>query len=282
MKKETVKAEDYQNRDRPSTRLAQYGDIFKHRFVELLKLSLLQAVFNMPFIVSLIIFYVVVRNSTDLNQLMTVFLIQGASFVVSLPCIFTGLTGVFYCLKKIAYADGEYASSSFFIGLREEWKNGLLVGLLVGFSAFIGFSGFFAFYFYVSQFDKIISGFGIAIVIIQLIIVLIVAYLSIAQIVCYSNQLRYILKNSFIFMLVRFPINLLFLILYPGILIALFSIMEITMYIGIALLLFFSCLGHLMWLLMGLSTFDKFVNKTQYPEMYRKGLKDIQTTSEEV
>ena len=280
MKKERVKAEDYQNRDRPSNRLAQYGDIFKHRFVELLKLSLLQAVFNMPFIVSLIIFYVAVRNSSDLNQLMTVFLIQGASFVVSVPCVFTGLTGVFYCLKKIAYADGEYASSSFFIGLREEWKNGLLVGLLVGFSAFIALFGFFAFYFYVSQFDKIISGFGIAIVIIQLIIVLIVAYLSIDQIVCYSNQLRYILKNSFIFMLVRFPINLLFLILYPGILIALFSIMEITMYVGIALLLFFSCLGHLMWLLMGLSTFDKFVNKNQYPDMYRKGLKDIQTSEE--
>ena len=280
MKKERVKAEDYQSRDRPSNRIAQYGDIFKHRFVELLKLSLLQAVFNMPFIVSLIIFYVAVRNSSDLNQLMTVFLIQGASFVVSVPCIFTGLTGVFYCLKKIAFADGEYASSSFFIGLKEEWKNGLLVGLLVGFSAFIGLFGFFAFYFYVSQFDKIISGFGIAIVIIQLMLVLMVAYLSISQIVCYSNQLRYILKNSFIFMLVRFPFNLLFLILYPGILIALFSIMEITMYVGIALLLFFSCLGHLMWLLMGLSTFDKFVNKVQYPDMYRKGLKDIQTSEE--
>ena len=115
MKKEKVKAEDYQNRDRPDTRLKQYGDIFKHRFVELLKVSLLQAVFNMPFIVSLIIFYIAVRNSTDLNQLMTVFLIQGASFVISVPCIFCGLTGVFYCLKKMAYAEGEYASSSFFI-----------------------------------------------------------------------------------------------------------------------------------------------------------------------
>ena len=282
MKKERVKTEDYQNRDRPSTRLAQFGDIFKHRFVELLKLSLLQAVFNMPFIVSLIIFYIAVRNSGDLNQLMTVFLIQGASFVVTVPCIFTGLTGVYYCLKKIAYADGEYASSSFFIGLRDEWKNGLLMGLITGLSAFIALTGFFFFYFYLSQFDKIITGFGIAIVIIQLIIVLIVSYYSMSQIVCYSNQLRFMLKNSFIFMLIRFPINLGALILYPGILIALFSIMEVTMYVGIGLLLFFSAIGQLMWMLIGLSTFDKFVNKTQYPEIYRKGLKDIQETTEEV
>ena len=280
MKKERVKAEDYQNKDRPSSRLAQYGDIFKHRFVELLKLSLLQAIFNMPFIVSLIIFYVAVRNSGDLNQLMTVFLIQGASFVISIPCIFAGLTGVFYCLKKIAYADGEYASSSFFIGLREEWKNGVLIGLLLGFSAFIGFTGFFFFYFYLSQFDKIITGFGIAIVIIQFIIVLIVSYYSIGQVVCYSNQLRFILKNSFIFMLIRFPINLGVLILYPGILIALFTIMEITMYVGIGLLVFFSTVGQLLWMMLDLSTFDKFINKTQYPDAYRKGLKDIQTSEE--
>ena len=281
MKKERVKVEDYQNRDRPNTRFAQYGDIFKHRFVELLKVSLLQTVFNMPLIVSLVIFYIAVRNAGDLNQLMTVFLIQGASFVISVPCAFAGLTGSFYCMKKIAYADGEYASSAFFIGLREEWKNGLLVGILLGFSAFIALSGFFLLYFYLSQFDKIIAGFGIAIVIIQFIIVAIISYYSIGQIVCYSNQLRFILKNSFIFLLIRFPINLLFIIIYPGILIALFSIMEITMYVGIGLLIFFSAFGHLLWMLYGLSTFDKFVNKKQYPEMYRKGLKDINASQEE-
>ena len=281
MKKEKVKAEDYQNRDRPDTRLKQYGDIFKHRFVELLKVSLLQAVFNMPFIVSLIIFYIAVRNSTDLNQLMTVFLIQGASFVISVPCIFCGLTGVFYCLKKMAYAEGEYASSSFFIGLREEWKYGILIGLLAGFSSFIALTGFFFLYFYLSQFDTIVTGFGIAIVAIQLIVILMVSYYSIGQVVIYSNQLRFIFKNSFIFTLIRFPSNLLFIILYPGILIALFSIMEITMYVGIGLLIFFSTFGHLLWMLNDLSAFDKFINKASYPEMYRKGLKDI-ATSEEV
>lgn len=280
MRKEKIKLDDYENKDRPVSRLAQYGDIFKHRFVEILKISLLQAIFNMPLIVSLIIFYALVRNSADLNQLMTVFLIQGALFVVTIPCAFTGLTGSFYCMKKLAYAEGEYASSEFFIGLREEWKNGLLVGLLLGFFAFIGFTGFFFLYFYLSQFDTIMTGFGIAIVIIQFIIVLIISYLSIGQIVCYSNQLRFILKNSFIFMLIRFPFNLLFIVIYPGILIALFAIMEITMYVGIGLLIFFSAFGHLLWMLYGLSTFDKFINKKQYPDNYRKGLQDIQTSEE--
>lgn len=280
MKQERIKAEDYQNKDRPSSRLAQYGDIFKHRFVELLKVSLLQAIFNMPLIASLILFYALVRNSGDVNQLMTVFLIQGASFLVSLPCAFCGMTGVFHCMKKIAFAEGEYASSAFFIGLREEWKNGLLIGLLAGFSVGITIIGYFFAYFYISQFDTIIAGFTYAILAIQLIVVLIVSYISIGQNALYSNQLRYTLKNSFIFTLIRFPIHLLFVVIYPGVLIALFSIMEITMFVGVGLLIFFSALGHLMWALNAIATFDKFVNKEKYPDLYRKGLADINTNEE--
>ena len=280
MKKERIKAEDYQNKDRPSTRLKQYGDIFKHRFVELLKVSLLQAVFNMPLIATLILFYSLIRNSENVNQLMTVFLIQGASFLISIPSVFIGMTGVFYCMKKLIFAEGEYASSAFFIGLREEWKNGLFIGLLAGFSVGITLIGYFFSYFYISQFDSIIGGFTYAILAIQLIVVLIVSYLSIGQTVIYSNKLKYTLKNSFIFTLIKFPINLLLVILYPGILIALFCIMEITMFVGVGLLVFFSAFGHLMWMLNSVAIFDKFINKEQHPEIYRKGLKSLNTIKE--
>ena len=280
MKKEIIKGEDYQNKNRPSTRLSQYGDIFKHRFVELLKVSLLQAVFNMPLIASLVLFYALVRNSDDINQLMTVFLIQGASFLITVPSVFCGLSGVFHCMKKIAFAEGEYASSAFFIGLKEEWKNGLLIGLLAGFSVGITVIGYFFAYFYISQFDTIIAGFTYAILAVQLIVVLMVSYFSIGQNAIYSNKLKFTLKNSFIFSLIRFPINLLFVIIYPGILIALFAIMEITMFVGIGLLIFFSALGHLMWMLNVIATTDKFINKEQYPELYRKGLADIKTNEE--
>ena len=75
MKKERIKAEDYQNKDRPSTRLKQYGDIFKHRFVELLKVSLLQAVFNMPLIATLILFYSLIRNSENVNQVPYIYML---------------------------------------------------------------------------------------------------------------------------------------------------------------------------------------------------------------
>ena len=272
MKKEIVRNTDYQKEERPETRFKQFFDIFFHRFVELLKLSLLQAVFNMPLIVSLVLFHQLVRSSTSMGSLMTVFLIQGGSLLISMPSVFVGLTGVFYCFKKIIHSDGEYASSSFFIGMREEWKNGLLIGLIAGFSFALTVIGCFYFYYYVPSFNTVIAGFGIAILVIQSLIVLMVCYYSIGQVVFYKNPLRFVLKNSFIMTLIRFPINLLLTIIHPGILVALFVIMDITMYVGIVLLIFLVGIGHLIWNLNVISAFDKYINKENYKDIYLKGL----------
>ena len=272
MRKEKIRENDFKKEERPETRTKQFFDIFLHRFVEVFKLSLLQAVFNMPLIVSIILFHQLVKSSTNMGSLMTVFLIQGGSLLVSTPFVFVGLTGVFYCFKKIIHSEGEYASSSFFIGMREEWKRGLLIGLIAGFSLALAVIGFFFFYYYVPSFNVTIAGLGIAVVIIQTIIVMIVCYYSIGQIVFYENKMKYVLKNSFIMTLMRFPINLLFLIIHPGIFVALFIIMDITAYVGVVLLIFLVGIGHLIWNLNIISAFDKYINKENHKEIYLKGL----------
>lgn len=276
MRKEKIRENDFIEKERPQTRLKQFGDIFKHRFLELLKISLLQTVFNMPLIASVVLFYILLRNvNGNQNALMTVFLIQGGSLIISVACSFIGMTGTFYCMKKMIYAEGEFAASSFFIGLREEWVKGLIIGLLPGFSSALSMIGFFYLYFYLAQEQAVVAGFGFAILAIQLLVVFILSYYSIAQTVVYSNKLRFIFKNSFIMTLIRFPINLLLFIIYPGILIALFCIMEITMFVGIGLLVFFAAFGHLVWMLNAVSAFDKYINKENYPDYYRKGLAHI-------
>ena len=280
MRKEKVRETDYESSERPDTRLKQFFDIFRHRFVEILKLSLLQAIFNMPLIASLVLFHQLVKSSTTINALMTVFLIQGGSFLISMPSVFVGLTGVFYCFKKIIHAEGEYASSSFFIGMREEWKRGLLVGMIVGLSLAVAVIGYFFFQYYVPAYNTTIAGLGIAIVVIQAIMVLMVAYYSIGQIVFYTNELRFVFKNSFIFTLMRFPQNLLFLIIHPGIYVVLFVIMDITMYVGAILLIFFVGIGHLIWSLNSISAFDKYINKENHKEIYLKGLSTYEQEEE--
>ena len=271
-RKEKIRETDFQQSERPRTRLAQYFDVFRHNFVELLKLSLLQTVFNMPLLVTLFTFYLLARNSPTLGALMTVFLISSAGLFVSMVSSFIGLTGSFYCLKKICYAEGEYASSSFFIGLRNEWKKGLVTGVIVGLSIVATVIGSFFCYFYLGNINASISGFGIAILTIQAILVLMIGYYTIAQILIYENKYRYVLKNSLIMVLMRFHINLLLFIIHPGFIIALAVIMEITMYISLFFIVFFIVFFHLIWVCNTLGAFDKFINKENYPDFYRKGL----------
>ena len=280
MKKEYIRPSDYEQRERPKTRAKQFFDIFKHRFLELLKLSLLQTVFNMPLLVTIFLFWMLLSQSgLTVQSTTTVFLIQGGSLLISLPCSFVGLTGSFYALKKLAYAEGEYASSAFFIGMKEEWKKGLLIGLFAGISGAIAVIGIYFFLIYPVEMITWIKGFGIAIVIIQLIVVLIVCYYSLAQVVVYTNTLRNMIKNSIIMALIRFPINLVLLILYPGGFIALICIMPYTMYVGLGLMIFTCAFGHLVWMMNTMSAFDKYINKEQFPDYYRKGL--YQETEEE-
>ena len=280
MREEKIKSKDYSTSERPETRTKQFFDIMRHRFVELLKLSLLQAVFNMPLIVSIVLFHILSKTATSINALMTIFIIQGLSFLISMPFAFTGLTGFFYCLKKIIHAEGEYASSSYFIGLRDEWKKGAVVGMIVGASLALAVIGFFFFYFYVPSYNTTIAGLGIAIVIIQAVMVLMVAYYSIGQIVMYTNKMRFFLKNSFIMTLMRFPQNLLFIIIHPGILVSLFAIMDITAFVGVVLLIALSGIGLLIWNLNVISAFDKYINKESYKEIYLKGLSTYNQTEE--
>ena len=272
MRKEHIRETDFESRERPRTRLAQFFDIAKHRFVEVLKLSFLQTVFNMPLIGTLITFYLLVKGSNSIDARMTVFIITAGCLLISMISTFVGLTGLFHCLKKMAYAEGEYASSDFFIGVVQNWKKGLLVGLIVGLSISITVIGCFFFLYYLSAFNTAIAGFGMAILAIQSMVVLMIGYYSIAQIVMYENGFKNVLKNSFIFSLMRFQYNLPLFILHPGIIIALMVIMEITMYVAIALIIIFIAFGALIWALNCISAFDNFINKENYPDYYRKGL----------
>lgn len=280
MKKEIVRSSDYEQRERPRTRVAQFFDIFKHRFLELLKLSLLQAVFSLPLLVTIFLFWLLLPNAHTNQAAMMVFLIQGASSLITLPIAFVGLTGSFYALKKLAYAEGEFASSSFFIGMKEEWKKGLLIGFIAGLSVGIAIVG--AYFFIFSPYDIIpwVKGLGIAISVIELIVVLISCYYSVAQVVVYENKLWPIIKNSVLMNLMKFPINLGLFILYPGAFIALICIIPYTMYVGVGLMIFTSVFGHLVWMMNTMSAFDKYINKEQFPDYYRKGLYKEETKEE--
>lgn len=272
MRNRKEKTTDFKPQNRPDNRLKQYFDIFSHRFLEIMKISLLEAIFAMPLLATLILAYAFIRNASNTDSVFTIFLIQACSFLITIPILFVGLVGVFTCFKKIAFADNEYTSSAFFYALKSDWYRGLLVGFIQGLSMGLCLMGTFFFMIYPGEMVAVMRGLGFAASIIQLVIITICSYYSLGQIVCYNNKMIMVFKNSFLMMMMKFPTNLLFIIIHPGIYIALCSIMEITMYVGVVLFLVFSGVTYLIWSLATISAFDKFINKQNYPDIYRKGL----------
>lgn len=279
MRKEKIRATDFSNRERPKDRLHQFGDIFKHRFLELIKLSLLQAIFLMPLSVSFVLFWIFIKQASATNNpnaVFTVVMFQALSFLISIPVLYIGLTGVFFCLKKMAYAEGEYAASSFFIGLKEEWARGLVIGILPAVSAFLALFGGFMSYIYLPSINTVLAGLAFAILIIQFLLIYMHSYYCLGQITVYSNKMRFVYKNAMIMMLLRFPYNLLFIIVHPCIYVASLLIIDISMYVGVVLFMFTCVFGHLIWVLNVLGAFDKYINKENNLEIYRKGLRPLE------
>ena len=264
---------DFSSKELPENRFKQFFDIFKHRFLDILKISLLEAMFLMPLLASLILFYAFVKSAQGADSLFTVFLFQSISLLITVPIGYIGLVGVFTCLKKIVQADSEYTASSFFIGLKNDWYHGLIIGIFEGLSTGILVMGIFFFLVYPNnQLPAEVNGLGIVVSIVQFIVITMCSYHSLMQFVCYTNKVGATIKNSFLLVLSRFPLNLIFIIIHPGIFVALVSVMEITMFVGVVIMLIFSGVFHLIWALNTISAFDKFINRHYHPEVYRKGL----------
>jgi len=272
MRKEKIRQTDFTERELPKTRRAQFGDLFRHRFVDLLKLSLLQAVFLIPLFVSVILFYVFARAVENYDQLFTNVLFTGISLVITVPAANIGYAGLFYALKELAYREGGFSSSSFFRGLKENWKGGLYIGLIEAVSSFAALVGGVYLYGFILQANAWIVSLGIALLAVQFVFVSAFSKIALGQFVVYSNSFAAVLKNSFLFTMMNFPINLLLFFVSPGIFVVLIAVMEITSYVGIAWLLLLSAFFALGHFLNDLYMFDKFINKEHYPAEYRRGL----------
>ena len=272
MRKEKIRPNDFKESERPSTRFKQVFDVLIHRFAELLRLSLLQALFFLPLGVSIIFFHLLILNAGSLSDAFTVFLFQSLSFLITIPLHLLGTMGSFYALRRILWAEGEYASSTFFVGLKENWKKALLAGILPGFASALALMGFYLFFVYLAD-SPVIAGLGITILGIFWMFGMMLTYHTLAQLCVYENPLGAMMKNSFLLLLSRFPINLGVLLLSPGIFLALCLIVPISAFIAVALMLLFSAFGHLFWMANCLSGFDKLINKEHFPSFYRKGLR---------
>lgn len=276
MRKEVIRQTDFTSRELPKTRAKQFWDVVKHQKLNMVKVAMLQTVFNAPLMVWAVLYYLFLAAGPS-----SIFQISVYAGLIMIPCVIIaniGLVGSFACMKKIAYADGGFASSSFFMGMKDEWKKGLVLGFLEGIAGALLVIGS-VFMLTVTGTNAFVRGLGLAAVIILFLTMTMMNYYSLAQSACYSNGVGRVIKNSFLMSLMRYPKHLLLLLLHPGLITGLvigsFCIPVAGEYVGIGFLVIFSFInsfGILAWMLFILTSFDKFINKENYPEYVGKGL----------
>ena len=194
------------------------------------------------------------------------FIFSNAADILLYPLLFILLGGVLRVFRQLCYSEGMLFSYFLKKGIKDNWKQFLIMGLVTallkfGMNALITFYGF--------------NFYSIVVFVFFLIIYLpvIVVYLYYSTI--YASNIFISLRNSFyvyirsiwqvlLFVVITFSLPILFEFFFTGLFI------KQTIYVFVSILaLPLVILGGF---LMLLDRFDKTINITEYQELIRKGL----------
>ena len=273
----------------PKTRVQLFFSMLRVRFSGLIGLNLFYVLFSLPTIAWTFINYLAIMTSAGID-LETGEQIAGAAvagatntylfqwLIGMIPCLMIssiGRMGLAYTLRNWARDDHSFVMSDIKDAIRENWKTALLIGLISGFSLFVGYIC----YFYYSSMSAS-SLFWLvpqALVIIFMIIWWMATMLIYPMAVTYDMKLRALVQNSFIMVLARLPFSVLFWALPTFIPMAVVYFLPGTiplLVVGLYYLLIGYALYQFMTISYANSCFDRYLNPRIEGADINKGLRD--------
>lgn len=282
--REKVRINDFSKKELPNNRRELFRDIlFNHTF-SVVNTSLLTTLFFIPLIAVFIVFYNMLANASNNSEPFNVLfsLLFYGSLIAIPPLIlaFLGVSAAYGVAKRLAWGEGLMLLVHFFSALKSELKKTFLMSIIIALSTFaLVVGGVYLSTFYVNA--PVATGIGIGILVVQFLLVVMSGCYFFAYIHVYQNTFGQALKNCFLIATVRLPISLLFIIISPGIVLALVAVHYIAAFIAIFFFVIFSFVGIFLWTLLSHSSFDKFINQEHHPAYVKRGLYVEQIKKEE-
>ncbi len=283
-RKEKIRKDDLTPKELPHTRWQVFWDLIKYQKFTLLTQSTFSFLFSLPLVADIVFFYILMNISVNQGQSASYqFSLLFYMMVIAIPCMmiaFIGFGGSFEISKKLIFQEGILFKVDFFKGMKNNIKNALLYGFIMGISSFVLVVGVM-YLAMLSSASPIVCGIGIGACIIQFIVLGCMGIYFLTQGCVYSNKTKDQFKNSF------FLFGLSFLKIAPaflltvGLLVAMIMINIITQYIGLFLFALLSGVAIAIYSLICNATFDKYINKEHYPEYVNRGLYLEKTDNEE-
>ena len=258
----------------PSTRKEVFFDLLKYRKMNLFALSCYTFMFFIPLAIDLFYFNYLESMAIIAEKYEYLFSLIFYSMLIMLPCMvigFIGFAGAFYTAKRMVWQEGISLASDFFRGIKENWKDALINGVIFGlvlFGLVVGGSYLLIY----APVTPVVRGIGLGALILFFLVFGMVIALHFTQCVYYENNYGVTLKNSFSFLgLLNWKVFLVFLF-STGVVVALALFNLITLAIGLILFAFTNSVVIILYTLISHAAFDKYINKEHYPEMVNKGL----------
>lgn len=266
---------DFLAGDLPKTRKAQFWDILRHQMRTVISSSMLVTLFALPLFALYIVFNVFIgaayARGDGTDVIFSLFFYGGLLAIPCLVILNIGFSGAFNVAKRLVFGEGLLLNVAFYYGLKENWEKAILMSIINALSFVLALLGsVYLLLYYVAA--PILVGVGVGLLAVQYIIIGIMTPYYMSQICFYQNKVMAVIKNSFLFALMKLPLNFAIFALAPGLIIALMFANDITSYVGMGLFVFFNFIGVLLWNLNNSRVFDRFINQDHYPDYVNKGL----------
>lgn len=258
----------------PHTRKEEFFDFLRHRKMNIFALSSFTFMFFIPLAVDLFIFNFFETAAIASEKYEYLFSLIFYSMVIMIPCMivgFVGFAGAFYVAKRMAWQEGVSIAGDFFQGIKDNWQHAVIDGLFFAIALFglvVGGSYLFIY----APVHAVVRGIGIGALILIFLVIGMITPLNMAQSVYYTNSYFTTFRNSFSFLgLLNWRVLVTFLLTTGGV-VALSAINLITLGVGLFLFAVLNSVVIILYTLMSHYAFDKYINKTHYPEMVGRGL----------
>lgn len=267
----------------PGTRFQLFKDVFFNRFGAIVKINLLVLLFCLPAIAWVVIMSMIktadgsllpysanigagtgipVTGVQALGQ-QRAFNFDMQMYLILIPCIMVasiGLSGAFYVMRRLVWGEGTSVAGHFFRGIKMNFLPFLWSSLFAGLSLFLVMANI-GIYNNMKDIHVAWRIIGIAVSIIQFLLLLSMLIFLTTQAVTYKLKTWALIKNSFLFAIALIPTNLIMLIFSV---IPIFIVMILPSFLSIFGLLIFALMGFsfiiLVWTVYAHWAYDRFIN----------------------
>lgn len=287
-KKETVyfkrskyRKEDFALSDLPDNRGKQFFDIFKNDWKTLLLSGLILLIFSLPFLTLEFFHWFIVINlpiqlqsqgideTTIYSSLQLTEVIYELGLILCNLIFAVSLAGLARVLKRLVHGEGVLFRDDFFTGIKQNVGHFLLLMFIY---SFLRFATQFT-YIYIKDIpivSEIVIGISTGILFILFVPIILFMF---AQDAIYKMNIWTNFKNSYQLAIRSILVMLIFSLLIFGTYFIRYIPLIYVELIVWGFIIIISPLYFLSLSLFTMSKFDRYINKDNYPEVYRKGLR---------